>query len=118
MSKTELNSKWFFENLIPNLLTAFGDRMTGIAEIYGFDIAGDGGGQFVVDLTPEGVGVRAGDLDKAGCTLVMTDSDFMDLVNGKLNGMAAFMSGQISVKGDMNKLMKLSELKGAFKPQA
>lgn len=44
MSKTELNSKWFFENLIPNLLTAFGDRMTGIAEIYGFDIAGDGGG--------------------------------------------------------------------------
>ena len=43
-------------------------------------------------------------------TLIMQDKDFVALVNGKLSGQKAFMSGKLKFKGDMNLGMKLQQL--------
>jgi putative sterol carrier protein len=43
-------------------------------------------------------------------TLTMAAGDFVDLTQGKLNGMTAFMSGKLKIAGDMGLAMKLQSL--------
>jgi putative sterol carrier protein len=40
----------------------------------------------------------------------MASSDFKDMVDGKLNGTMAFMSGKLKIKGDMSLAMKLESI--------
>ena len=40
----------------------------------------------------------------------MKDKDYVNLVNGKLSGQKAFMTGKLTFKGDMNLGMKLQAL--------
>ena len=42
----------------------------------------------------------------------MTAGDFVDMMNGKLNGQMAFMTGKLKVAGDMGLAMKLQTLLG------
>jgi putative sterol carrier protein len=46
----------------------------------------------------------------ADCTVKMEFSDFDDLVNGKLDGMTAFMTGKLKIEGDMGVAMKLQSI--------
>ena len=46
----------------------------------------------------------------ADCTLKMDFSDFSDLINGKLDGMTAFMTGKLKIEGDMGVAMKLQSI--------
>ena len=46
----------------------------------------------------------------ADCTLKVALSDFVDMVEGRLNGMNAFMSGKLKVDGDMSIAMKLQSI--------
>jgi putative sterol carrier protein len=49
--------------------------------------------------------------DKAAdCTIKMDFSDFDDLINGKLDGMTAFMTGKLKIEGDMGVAMKLQSI--------
>ena len=49
--------------------------------------------------------------DKAAdCTLNMAFSDFDDMINGKLDGMTAFMTGKLKIEGDMGVAMKLQSI--------
>ncbi len=48
----------------------------------------------------------------ADCTLKIAMSDFVDLVEGRLNGMNAFMGGKLKVDGDMSIAMKLQSIIG------
>ena len=49
--------------------------------------------------------------DKAAdCTLKMAFSDFDDLINRKLDGMTAFMTGKLKIEGDMGVAMKLQSI--------
>ena len=43
-------------------------------------------------------------------TLTMAASDYLDLVNGKLNPQMAFMSGKLKIAGDMGLAMKMAQL--------
>ncbi len=45
--------------------------------------------------------VGLGSAPKADVTIMVADSDFVDLASGKLNGQKAFMSGKLKVKGQM-----------------
>ena len=46
----------------------------------------------------------------ADCTIKMDFSDFDDLINGKLDGMTAFMTGKLKIEGDMGVAMKLQSI--------
>ena len=49
--------------------------------------------------------------DKAAdCTLKMAFGDFDDMINGKLDGMTAFMTGKLKIEGDMGVAMKLQNI--------
>jgi putative sterol carrier protein len=52
----------------------------------------------------------AGASDKGDCTLSLSDSDFVQLMTGKLNPQAAFMKGKLKIKGNVMLAQKLSAL--------
>ena len=98
--------------IIPERLAAKPEVAEQIGSSYQFDLTGDDGGQWFVDLTKKSDNVGAGTLDEPGVTVTMSASDFVDLVEGKLNGQMAFMQGKLKIKGDMSLALKLQQILG------
>ena len=70
----------------------------------------DGSAKFVIEdegsIIVDGDGVRASD-DDAEVTLTADLETFKAMMDGELNPTAAFMTGKLSVDGDMGLAMKL-----------
>ena len=79
---------------------------------YLFDIGGDGGGKWFVDLTKPADWVTSGTSEtQAQCTITINKAeDWVALASGKMNPTMAFMQGKIKVKGDMSLALKLQSL--------
>jgi putative sterol carrier protein len=74
---------------------------------FAFDLGGDEGGLFHINLH-DGTGhAGPGAPESTNVTISMKDTDFVDLVTQKLDATAAFMSGKLKIKGDMGLAMKL-----------
>lgn len=73
----------------------------------------DGVAKFVVEdegaIMLDSDGVRAAD-DEAEVTLTATADVFQSILSGDLNATSAFMSGQLSVDGDMSAAMRLGSV--------
>jgi len=108
----DVTPKRVFETELPPRLKEKGDEVTKVNAIYQFVITGDNGGNWWVDTTKSGGEVGTGDNADAKCTITMGDSDFIDMVTGKLNGQMAFMTGKLKIKGDMSLAMKLGSVLG------
>jgi putative sterol carrier protein len=67
------------------------------------------GGVIFIDGTSNPGTVSNEDND-AACTVSMELSDFMDMLNGDLNPMSAFMGGKMRIDGDMGVAMKLQSV--------
>ena len=71
----------------------------------------DGSAKFVIEdegaIIIDGSGVHAGDED-ADVTLTASAEVFQAILEGEQNPTSAFMSGQLSVDGDMGMAMKLA----------
>lgn len=80
--------------------------------VYQFNISGDHGGSWIVDLQNGPGAVRSGEAPNADCTIAMRDQDLVALVSGKLNAMAAFGMGKIRVQGNPLLATKLQSLFG------
>ena len=81
-----------------------------INAIYQFNISGPGGGAWSVDCTQPGGKIQAGTAPSPKCTVAAVDSDFLAIVNGKLNAQMAFMSGKLRIQGDMGLALKLQQI--------
>lgn len=75
----------------------------------------DGSAKFVIEdegsIVIEGTEVREGDGD-TDVTLTADTDTFQQILSGAMNPTAAFMSGKLSVDGDMGTAMKLASLLG------
>ena len=75
----------------------------------------DGVAKFVIEnegsIVIDSDGVRAAD-DEADVTLTADAETFKGILDGEVNPTAAFMSGKLSVDGDMGMAMKLSGVLG------
>ncbi|MEJ6397825.1 SCP2 sterol-binding domain-containing protein [Yoonia sp. 208BN28-4] len=71
----------------------------------------DGKAKFVVEgegaIMIDEAGARAGD-EEADVTLTASTETFKAILDGEQNPTAAFMTGKLSVDGDMGQAMKLS----------
>ena len=63
---------------------------------------------WTVDLKNGNGKITKGKEGRADATFVMLDSDFMKLINGKLKGQDAFMTGKMKIKGNMAKALKFT----------
>jgi len=75
-----------------------------------FDITGDNGGLWVLEIKDQKAVIEEGTFDKPTIAIEMKDTNYLKLVNGELSGQKAFMTGKLKFKGDMNVGMKLQEL--------
>lgn len=98
-----------FEQDIPKRLKENPDLAKSINATYKFVVTGEGGGTWIVDLTKTPPEVREEDKD-ARCTVTISAEDFMAMLQGKLDGQMAFMTGKLKISGDMSLAMKLGNL--------
>ena len=66
--------------------------------------------QYYFKVANETIDVQDGKHDSPNITISMKEGDYLDMVNGKLNGQMAFMSGKLKVAGDMGLAMRLQGL--------
>lgn len=75
----------------------------------------DGVAKFVIPgegaIMVDGAGVRAGD-DEADVTLTANAEVFEQILSGDLSAASAFMTGKLSVDGNMGLAMKLGSVLG------
>jgi putative sterol carrier protein len=104
--------KSYFEEKIAQKLKDKPETSKAVNSVYEFNITGDNGGVWTVDLTKEPGTVQAGSTGTAKCTVTCASGDFMNIVSGKMNPQMAFMSGKLKIKGDMGLAMKLQKVIG------
>ncbi len=107
MSMNQATCQTVFESLVPERLEANPHIVATIDACCQFDLSGDGGGQWVVDLTKEEDWVHTGAVDDPDVTITMSASDFLDIVHGELSDQAAFMQGKLKVDGDVTLALML-----------
>lgn len=84
-----------------------------IGAIYRLSLDGDGGGQWIIDLS-ENPGVREGG-GEADCSLSMAASDYVDLVEGRVTAQQLFFTAKLRVGGDMGLAVKVQKLQGLLR---
>ncbi|MCB9549425.1 MAG: SCP2 sterol-binding domain-containing protein [Myxococcales bacterium] len=98
-----------FEDQIAKRLTEDAS-LKEIDAVYQFNVTGDNGGEWTVDLRAGAV--KAGNDADADCTIGIADSDLINLVEGTVNGPQLFMGGLIQIEGDMSLAMRLQSVLG------
>ncbi len=93
-------------------LKASDGSLDGINAVYQFNLSGDDGGTWVIDLASDTKEVREGEEESAQCVISMAAPDFMSMIQGSLNPQMAFMTGKLRVKGDMGLALKLQSILG------
>lgn len=87
-------------------------KLQGLNAVYQFNLTGDDGGTWQVKTEGGKAVFTEGTPEKANCTITMSAADFKEMVAGKLNATAAFMSGRLRIAGDMALAMRLQSIVG------
>ena len=102
--------KKLFNETLPAGLNKHPDDAKTIGAKYQLNITGEGGGEWMVDVTATGPSCKPGTAD-ADCTITMTSEDFQKLMeNPQQNGMQLFFAGKLKVGGNPTLAMKLQKL--------
>ncbi|MGH7639391.1 MAG: SCP2 sterol-binding domain-containing protein [Candidatus Dormibacteria bacterium] len=107
MAETE----WTPQQIIDKIPEAFqADKAQGLSAVYQFDISGDSGGNWYLEVKDGQCQVTEGTSPAANTTFTISDENFVKLITGRLDGTMAFMTGKLKLKGDMALAMRLSGL--------
>ncbi|MCY0879875.1 MAG: SCP2 sterol-binding domain-containing protein [Firmicutes bacterium] len=105
-----MTTREVFENLKRQLQAKDPATLKNSQGIYQFNLTGDDAANYYIAVTDAAVEVVEGTNESAGVTITMAAADFKALADGTLNPMSAFMSGKLSVAGDMSLALKLQGL--------
>jgi putative sterol carrier protein len=86
------------------------ERARGIKATYQFELTGEGGGNWVLEIANQQCQVREGIAAAPDATISLAAADYVALVKGELDAMGAFMRGKLKVKGNMGLAMKVINL--------
>lgn len=86
------------------------DKAAGLNARYQFEISGARGGTWAVEVKNGRCHFQKAKIEKPDVTLTVSDKDWVALANGRLNGVWAFVTGRLKIRGDQNVARKLDEL--------
>ena len=86
------------------------DAAKGVDAVFLYNISGKSGGEWTVTVKDGTCAIDTGKTDKPTCTLNIGDTDFVDMISGKLDPMKAFTSGKLTIDGDVMKSQLIGKL--------
>lgn len=98
-----------FKSHWPALLKNQRSTLGEIRGVCRFAVSGEGGGDWIVNLTERSVRRDGGEV-KPDCVVALSATDFIDLVGGRLNAISAFDRGQVVVTGNVALVKRIGEL--------
>jgi len=104
------STRQYFEERVPVLIAEKSGSLDGIDAIYEFQITGDDGGTWTLNLRAIPHSISEESSDSADCTVIMQDDFFVQMLNGDLSPQMAFLSGKLKVTGNMGLALKLTSL--------
>ncbi|MBN1245836.1 SCP2 sterol-binding domain-containing protein [Candidatus Bathyarchaeota archaeon] len=99
--------KEFFEKVLPSRFKP--EKAVGIDIIAQIKITGPNGGDWVVTIKNQKLEVKEGTHPSPTIELKTAETDYMDLINGKMSGEKAFITGKLQFKGNIGLALKLRE---------
>lgn len=100
--------KEFFENVLPTKFNP--DKAKGFEAIAQVNITGTNGGHWIISIKNQKIETKEGVAQSPALTFQMMDADLVELVNGRLNAVNAFMTGKLQFNGSIATGLKLLDM--------
>jgi len=100
--------KEFFEKVLPAKFKP--EKAKGFEAVAQVNVVGVNGGNWIITVKNQKIDTKEGVDSKPDITLKMADTDFVALVNGKLNALTAFMTGKLEFAGSMSTGLRLLDM--------
>jgi putative sterol carrier protein len=85
-------------------------KAAGVDVVFQYRISGPDGGEWYAVVKDGACEVKEGAHGKPTTTISMSSEDFLSLMGGRLNAMAAFTSGKLKIEGDLMKSQLIEKL--------
>ncbi len=89
---------------------AFQADQAGVDVVFQFKISGTDGGDWNATVKDGACEVNEGTHESPTTTIIMSDEDFVGLIEGTLNAMQAYTSGKLKIEGDLMKSQLIEKL--------
>jgi putative sterol carrier protein len=99
--------KDFFEKILPQRFKP--DKAKGVDVIVNIDISGNNGGKWIVTIRDQTLKVEEGFHSSPSLSLIISEKDYLDIVNSKLSGEKAFFTGKLKLKGNISQALRLKD---------
>lgn len=100
--------KEFFEKVMPEKFDP--SKASNLDCVVQMNLVGENGGDWEITIRNQKIEIKEGIHQSPTITIKMKGNDYVDMVNGKLSGERAFMTGKLRLKGSMATAMKLKGL--------
>ena len=97
----------FFEKVLPSRFKP--DKAADIDVTVQVKITGSNGGNWAVTIKNQKLDVKEGTHPSPTLSLEIAETDYIDLINGKISGEKAFLTGKLRFKGNIALALKLRE---------
>jgi NAD(P)-dependent dehydrogenase (short-subunit alcohol dehydrogenase family)/acyl dehydratase/putative sterol carrier protein len=102
-----LTVKTIFDRL-PEAFQA--DKAAGVDVVFQFKISGPDGGDWYATVKDGTCEVNAGVHESPTTTIIMSDEDFVGLIEGTVNAMQAYTTGKLKIEGDLMKSQLIEKI--------
>ena len=99
--------KDFFEKVLPSRFKP--DKAADIDVTVQVKITGSNGGNWAVTIKNQKLDIKEGTHPSPTLSLEIAETDYIDLINGKISGEKAFLTGKLRFKGNIALALKLRE---------
>ncbi len=103
------DAKTSFTQDIPEKIKNDPDKAKEVGAIFLFEITGDDGGTWTVNLKDE-LGVSEGDAGNSECTLKLSSENWVKISDNPAEAMTLYFSGELEVAGNPMLATKLQEI--------
>ena len=108
------NVRQFFEALPARFSPTSSE---GVTAVYQFNLSGEHGGHYQLHIADRTCRVVPGVHPSPDVTLSMAGEDCLAVLEGRLNGVSAYLNGRLRMDGDLGLAMRLASLFPDLRPK-